>query len=87
MCVCVCECVCVCMCVGGAVSAVQSALTDVLYITCHFIPLEYWGVAKLKPARYSNPSPAQLRRRRWWSGRWVVRRMGWGGIRISSRRL
>lgn len=44
---------------GGA-SAVQSALTDVLYIACHFILQEYWGVAKLKPGRYSNPSPAML---------------------------
>ena len=42
------------------VSAVQSALTDVLYIACHFILQEYWGVAKLKPGRYSNPSPALL---------------------------
>lgn len=42
------------------VSAVQSALTDVLYIACHFILLEYWGVAKLKPRRYSNPSSVPL---------------------------
>lgn len=42
------------------VSVVQSALTDVLYIACHFILQEYWGVAKLKPGRYSNPSPAPL---------------------------
>lgn len=45
---------------GGGVSAVQSALTDVLYIACHFILQEYWGVAKLKPGRYSNPSPAHI---------------------------
>lgn len=45
---------------GGKVSAVHSALTDVLYIACHFIPQEYWGVARLKPGRYSNPSPAQF---------------------------
>lgn len=65
--------------VGGVVvvggSAVQSALTDVLYITCHFIPLEYWGVAKLKPARYSNPSPAPLQQRWWWWWWWSS---GWG---------
>lgn len=35
----------------GKVSVVQSALTDVLYIACHFILQEYWGVAKLKPGR------------------------------------
>lgn len=45
---------------GEKVSAVQSALTDVLYIACHFILREYWGVAKLKPGRHSNPSPALL---------------------------
>lgn len=45
---------------GEKVSAVQSALTDVLYITCHFILQEYWGVAKLKPGRYSNPSSVPL---------------------------
>lgn len=39
------------------VSLVQSAQTDVLYIACHSILQEYWGVAKLKPGRYSNPSP------------------------------
>lgn len=38
------------------VSLVQSALTDVLYIACHSILQEYWGVAELKPGRYSNPS-------------------------------
>lgn len=45
---------------GGECSAMQSALTDVLYIACHFILQEYWGVAKLKPGRYSNPSPAHI---------------------------
>ena len=44
----------------GKVPVVQSALTDALYIACHFIPLEYWGVARLKPGRYSNPSPELL---------------------------
>lgn len=39
------------------VSLVQSAQTDVLYIACHSILWEYWGVAELKPGRYSNPSP------------------------------
>lgn len=46
---------------GGWVDwAMQSALTDVLYIACYFILQEYWGVAKLKPGRYSNPSPAHI---------------------------
>lgn len=31
--------------------AMQPALTDALYIACHFILHEYWGVAKLKPGR------------------------------------
>lgn len=31
--------------------AMQPALTDALYIACHFILGEYWGVARLKPAR------------------------------------
>lgn len=41
----------------------QSALTDVLYIACHFILWEYWGVAELKPGRYSNPSRGSCRGR------------------------
>lgn len=44
----------------GGVLGIQSALTDVLYIACHFILEKYWGVAKLRPGRYSNPSPATL---------------------------
>lgn len=45
---------------GWGDCATQSALTDVLYIACYFILQEYWGVAKLKPGRYSNPSPAHI---------------------------
>lgn len=39
------------------VSLVRSSQTDVLYIACHSILQEYWGVAELKPGSYSNPSP------------------------------
>lgn len=53
---------------GGGGSAMQSALTDVLYIACHFILQEYWGVAKLKPGRYSNPSPAHIGVGGWGAG-------------------
>ena len=32
-------------------AAVQSALTDGLYIACHFSPQEYWGSAEFSPGR------------------------------------
>jgi len=43
---------------GGGLR-MQSALTDALYIACHFISQKYWGVAKLKCGRYGNPSLAE----------------------------
>lgn len=45
---------------AGRGSGVQSPLTDVFYIFCHFILQKYWGVAELKCGRYHNPSPGEL---------------------------